>query len=113
MVIVGVGLVTWCVCMPNVGTLATVLFFAGPLVGSTIWPILAGLFWKRTNKTGAVLAMLLGSVVGLWAYFAIGWYTASLIGTVVSFVVVMSTTLLWPGSFDWHKLANGKEAAQA
>jgi Na+/proline symporter len=112
-VIVFVGLVTWAVCLPKVGTLATVLFFAGPLVGSTIWPIIAGLFWKRVNANGAVLAMLLGSSIGLFAYFQIGWYTASLIGTAVSFLTVIGTTLLRPHTFDWRTLEATKEAVQA
>jgi Na+/proline symporter len=109
-VIVLVGLITWSVCLPKVGTLATVLFFAGPLVGSTIWPIIAGLFWKRANATGAVWAMLLGSSIGLIAYFQIGWYTGSLIGTAVSFLTVVVTTLWRPHAFDWGALAAKKEA---
>ena len=113
LVIVTVGLITWGVCLPKVGTLATVLFFAGPLVGSTIWPIIAGLFWKRANGTGAVLAMILGSAIGLIAYFQIGWYTASLIGTAVSFLTVVVTTLVRPGAFDWRTLAVEKAVVQA
>ncbi len=109
-VIVCVGLVTWAICLPKVGTLATVLFFAGPLVGSTIWPIITGLFWKRTNRAGAVLAMVLGSIIGLGAYWTIGWFTGALVGTAVSFLTVMLTTLLLPGTFDWRTLAAGRKA---
>jgi Na+/proline symporter len=112
-VIILVGLVTWAVCLPKVGTLATVLFFAGPLVGSTIWPIIAGLFWRRVNATGAVLAMVLGSSIGLFAYFQIGWYTASLIGTAVSFLTLVGTTLLRPRAFDWGALTAEKEVQRA
>jgi len=113
MVIVAVGLTTWAICLPKVGTLATVLFFAGPLVGSTIWPIISGLFWQRCNPAGAVLAMVLGSAVGLIAYVQIGWYTATLISTAMSFLTVIGTTLLWPRAFDWRSLAGGKEAVPA
>ncbi len=98
------GLVTWLICRLNIGTLAEILFFAGPLVGSTIWPVAAGLFWKRTNPTGAFAAMLLGSLIGLICYFQIGWYTASLVGAAVSMVIVITTTLLWPRDFDWKTL---------
>lgn len=103
-VILGVGLLTWSICFPKVGTLATVLFFAGPLVGSTIWPIITGLYWKRTNPAGATLAMLLGSVVGLVAYFRLGWYTASLIGTAVSMLITLSFTWMAPREFAWDTL---------
>jgi Na+/proline symporter len=106
-VIIGIGLVTWLICVPRVGTLASVLFFAGPLVGSAIWPIIAGLYWQHTNRHGAVAAMLLGSVGGLITYFAVGWYAASLIGTAVSMVVVVVTTRFAPQSFDWKRLDAG------
>jgi len=103
-VIVTVGAITWGVCLPKVGTLATVLFFAGPLVGSTIWPILAGLYWKRASGEAAVVAMVLGSGVGLLAYFQIGWYTASLIGTGVSLLITVTVPVLLPGTFRWSQL---------
>lgn len=103
-VILGMGLLTWLVCLPRIGTLASVLFFAGPLVGSTLWPILAGLFWRDSNPTGATLAMLMGSSVGLIAYFTIGWYIATLVGTTVSMLVVVLSTLAAPRRFDWSRL---------
>ncbi len=103
-IIIGLGVLAWMVCLPRVGTLATVLFFAGPLVGSTIWPIVTGLFWKKANATGAFLAMLLGSGIGLIAYFYLGWYTASLIGASVSMVVTVLFSWLKPGEFSWETL---------
>lgn len=103
-IIIGLGLFTWLVCLPRIGTLATVLFFAGPMVGSTIWPIAAGLFWKTTNPFGAVLAMILGSAIGLIAYFQLGWYTASLIGAAVSMIVVTVSTVFFPRTYDWKQL---------
>ena len=108
-VIVGVGITTWAICLPKIGTLATVLFFAGPLVGSTIWPIIAGLFWRSANPFGAVLAMILGSTIGLLAYSRIGWYSGALVGTAVSFVVVVLASLVRPQSFDWNLLATRGE----
>ena len=103
-IIIGLGLFAWLACLPKIGTLATVLFFAGPMVGATIWPIATGLFWKKANANGALLGMVCGSVIGLIAYFQIGWYTASLIGAAVSMLVVIITTKLFPGDFDWQML---------
>lgn len=126
-VIACTGLVTWLVCLPwrsfgewresggqfweeviaegqPIGTLATVLFFAGPLVGSAIWPVLTGLYLKRASELGAVLAMVIGSGVGLWAYFEHGWYTASLVGTAASFIVTMANLALTRREFDWARL---------
>ncbi len=103
-IIIGLGVLTWAVCMPRIGTLADVLFFAGPMVGSTIWPIATGLFWKKANPIGAISGMLLGSILGLIAYFQIGWYAASLIGASVSMVCVILATMLVPRDFDWNSL---------
>jgi urea-proton symporter len=103
-IIIGLGLLTWALCMPRLNYLLQVLFFAGPLVGSAIWPVAAGLYWKKANPTGALWAMILGSAVGLVAYFQIGWFTAALIGAAVSAVVVCLTTWLAPREFDWSRL---------
>jgi len=100
----GLGLFTWAVCIPRIGTLASVLFFAGPLVGAMIWPIITGLYWRSANRAGAVGGMLLGAGVGLVCYFAIGWYVASLIATAVSMVWVLACAWLSRSRFDWDEL---------
>lgn len=104
LIIVGLGIFAWAVCMPRIGTLATTLFFAGPMVGATIWPIASGLFWKKANKQGAIWGMLLGSVIGLIAYNYLGWYTGSLIGAAVSMLVVITSTALSKSRFNWKLL---------
>lgn len=103
-VTLGLGVLTWLVCLPRIGTLATVLFFAGPLVGAMIWPIVAGLYWRRANSAGAIGAMLAGAGVGLFCYFTIGWYVATLIATAVSMIWVMGATALGKSRFDWARL---------
>jgi len=102
----GVG--TWAVCVPRIGTLASVLFFAGPLVGAMIWPIVTGLYWRRANSVGAIGGMLLGGGIGLVSYFQIGWYVASTIGTAVSMVWVLGAAWLSKDRYDWNLL---KEAS--
>ena len=103
-IIIGLGFLTWLVCLPRVGTLATVLFFAGPLVGSTIWPIATGLYWKNASTKGALWAMLLGSTIGLFAYFQLGWYTATLISAAVSMLTVVIFRMFVKEDFDWTHL---------
>lgn len=100
-VIAGLGLAAWVVCLPRIGTLATVIFFAGPLVASTIYPIAMGLFWKSASAKGAIFAMVAGSAIGLFAYFYLGWYTASLIGASVSIIVTTAFAKWQPENFDW------------
>ncbi|AKM10720.1 sodium:solute symporter family transporter [Croceicoccus naphthovorans] len=104
MVTLGLGVLTWLVCLPRIGTLATVLFFAGPLVGAMIWPIVTGLYWRSANALSAVGAMVLGAGVGLICYFAIAWYVATLIATAVSMVWVLVVCALSSSRFDWTRL---------
>ncbi|MEZ4762451.1 MAG: urea transporter [Calditrichia bacterium] len=103
-IIVFIGVLTWLICLPRVGTLADVLFFAGPMVGSTIWPIVTGLYWRKASATGAFWGMLLGSLCGLVSYFELGWYTSSLIGAAVSMIVVIIARVVSKTSFDWKDL---------
>jgi Na+/pantothenate symporter len=91
-------------CWWRLTSLAQMIAFTGAVVGSAIWPIVAGLYWERASRVGAPLAMLLGSALGLWAYFAIGFYTAALVGAAVSMVVMLLATWLAPSSFDWALL---------
>ncbi|MEN7547113.1 urea transporter [Rapidithrix thailandica] len=104
-IIIGLGTLAWLVCLPRISDLATVLFFAGPMVGSTIWPIISGLFWKKASTQGAFWGMLLGSVIGLSAYFYLGWYTASLIGAAVSMITVLIFRQWQPDEFEWESLS--------
>jgi Na+/proline symporter len=109
-VTLGLGAIAWLVCSVEDADLGSVLFRAGPLVGSTIWPLLAGLYWRRTNPASAVGAMVAGTATGLYAYYAVGWYTAALVGTFVSMCVLVVWTLAAPRSFDWGSLQR-REAA--
>lgn len=104
LIILGLGLATWLVCLPRVGNLMTVLFYAGPFVGSAIWPVIAGLYWRRASELGAVMAMIAGSATGLYAYSVFGWYTASLIATVISMLVMVGMTAFSRSQFNWAKL---------
>jgi Na+/proline symporter len=104
MVIVSLGGLAWLVCLPRIGTLATVLFFAGPMVASTIYPVVMGLFWKSASPKGALWAMVAGSATGLVAYFELGWYTASLIGATVSIIVTFMFARWRPDRFEWARL---------
>ncbi len=104
LIIIGLGLATWLICLPRLGNLMTVLFYAGPFVGSAIWPIISGLYWRRANKYGAITAMVSGSAIGLYAYTAFGWYTASLVATIVSMLVTIAFTIFSSTRFDWSLL---------
>jgi Na+/proline symporter len=104
LIIVLLGVITWLLCLPRLATLGELLFFMGAFVASTIWPILAGLYWRNANPLGATLAMVLGTAAGLTAYFQIGFYVAALVSAVVSMTLVIITTLMKPQRFDWQQL---------
>jgi Na+/proline symporter len=103
-VICALALAAWLVCRTENEDLGTVLFRAGPMIGSVIWPIIAGLYSRRAPARGAIAAMIAGSLIGLWAYYALGWYTAALIGTAVSMVVMIVSSRLAPAQFEWVSL---------
>ena len=91
--------------MLNKSDLASVLFFSGPLVASCIWPILGGLYFRRPGPWAAAAAIVLGSGIGLAAYFTIGWFVASLVGAAVSGIVFATLTILAPIRFDFRSLS--------
>ncbi len=110
LLIVFLGIVTWAICVPRLGRLNEVLFISGPLVGSAIWAVVFGLFYRRVNRRAVLLGMILGSSLGVIAYYQIGWFTASLIGSGISLFIIAVGTLLRPDSFDWKSLNELPEA---
>ena len=107
-IILFLGVVTWLICLPRIATLGSLLQYLGAFVASTIWPIIAGLYWRRANTSGALLAMVLGTVTGIWAYFAIGFYVAALVSAAVSMLIVVTSAWLRPNNFDWARLASAE-----
>ena len=105
LIILLLGALTWLICLPRVATLGSLLQYLGAFVASTIWPIATGLYWKRANAAGALLAMLLGTTSGIWAYFNIGFYVAALVSAAVSMSVVLVSVFVNREEFDWTLLA--------
>ncbi|MDD3519527.1 MAG: urea transporter [Chromatiales bacterium] len=112
-VVLGLGLLTWLLCLPRLTTLAELLYFTGAFVASTIWPIVAGLYWRRANPAAASWAMLLGTAIGLASYFLIGFYVAALVSAAVSMAVVLFGVWLRPGEFAWERLARTRAGGDA
>ena len=103
-VILLLGIITWLLCLPRLTTLASLLHFTGAFVASTIWPIVAGLYLRRASSAGATVAMLGGTLLGLWSYFAIGFYVAALVSAVVSMLLVLLSMWLKPDKYEWSLL---------
>lgn len=94
-VIVGVGVLVWGLAIPH-WPIINALFISGPLVGSLIWPVIAGLFWKKINRSIVIAGIIAGSAVGVWVYFSLGWFTASLVGAGVSMVATILARFISP-----------------
>lgn len=109
-VIVGLGAVTWLLCVPQVATLAALLNFTGAFVASTIFPIVVGLYQARLNGRYAAVAMAMGTIIGLIAYFSIGFYVAALLSCLVSAVITGVGVWRSRSRFDWNAL-NEQEGA--
>jgi urea-proton symporter len=107
LVVIGIGVVTLALSWPRLDSLASVLFFTGALVASTIWPVAYGLYWRSANRVAAIAAMVAGSACGLLAYTLIAPYCAALISAAVSALVMAVGTQLWPERFSWHILKEG------
>ncbi|WP_428634536.1 sodium:solute symporter family protein [Sedimenticola sp.] len=102
--ILSLGLLTWLLCLPRLATLGELLNFTGAFVASTIWPIVFGLYRTRLSGVYAGVAMVLGTVVGLVAYFHIGFYVAALTSCFISFGVCLGGLVLRDAEFDWRQL---------
>lgn len=109
-VILGLGVFTWALCLPRISTLGELLYFTGAFVASTIWPIVIGLLYRRGSGLNASLAMILGTSIGLYSYFAIGFYVAALVSAAVS-LIVMLPCLFAKDDFNWAQLDESNRAA--
>ena len=98
------GIGTWVLCLPRVATLGELLNFTGAFVASTIWPIVFGLYRTRLSGNYAGLAMAFGTILGLIAYFKVGFYVAALTSCLISLLVCLIGLLLADDQFQWHKL---------
>lgn len=104
-VIILLGVGTWLLCLPRITTLASLLYFTGAFVASAIWPIVFGLYFRWATGLAATLAMLAGTAIGLYSYYAIGFYVAALVSCAVSLVVITLVSVLQKQQFDFTSLA--------
>ncbi|MEB3158353.1 MAG: urea transporter, partial [Synechococcus sp.] len=104
LLVVGLAVVTLALSWPRLDSLASVLFFTGALVASTVWPVACGLYWRTANRRAAIIAMLSGSAVGLTAYGLIAPYCAAVFSAAVSALVMVVGSQCWPERFDFALL---------
>ncbi|QZN91855.1 sodium:solute symporter family protein [Idiomarina abyssalis] len=107
--ILGLGILTWLLCLPRIATLGALLNFAGAFVASTIWPILLGLYQRRLTGGYAAAAMAFGTLFGMLGYFAIGFYVAALTSCAVSGLICLIGIIRSDKKFDWNQLDEGEQ----
>jgi Na+/proline symporter len=107
-IIVGLGVFTWLMCFPRITTLASLLYFTGAFVASAIWPIVFGLYFRRTSSLGASLGMVAGSGLGLLAYFTIGFYVAALVSCAISLITIVICSAVDSQEFDFKSLESSR-----
>lgn len=110
--ILGLGILTWLLCMPRIATLGALLNFAGAFVASTIFPILLGLYNRRLPGRYAAAAMAFGTGVGLCSYFIIGFYVAALSSCAVSGLICAVGVWRSREQFDWQQLDEQTDSDQ-
>ncbi|MCB1230200.1 MAG: urea transporter [Verrucomicrobiae bacterium] len=93
-----VALISWALAISGLD-LDVVLFSAGGLVASLIWPIIAGLFWKGCNRALVLAGIVLGVATGYYFYFEIETYTGALAGGAVSMVFTILSYFIHPKPF--------------
>ena len=84
-----VSLIAWALALSG-WNIDLVLFSAGALVASLIWPVIAGLFWKRLNRPLVIAGIIAGCACGMWAYFELQTYTGALVGAAVSMAFTLA-----------------------
>ncbi|MGB6223115.1 sodium:solute symporter family transporter [Haloferula sp.] len=96
-VTLSVGALAWTLAVPR-WPLVDVLYSSGPLVASLIWPVIAGLYWKRINRPVVLGGIITGCTLGVIAYYHpdFGWYTASLIGAAISMLATIAARWIAP-----------------
>ena len=97
--------IAWLVALPG-HNLDTVLFSAGGLVASLIWPIIAGLFWKRCNRALVLCGIVGGVITGYVCWFYVQTYVAALAGGAVSMIFTLLSRVVAPKPFPERTTAS-------
>ncbi|MDX1706420.1 sodium:solute symporter family protein [Pseudidiomarina sp.] len=102
--IIGLGVLTWLICLPQLATLGALLNFAGAFVASTIFPVVLGLYQPRLRGGYAAAAMVVGTLSGLAGYFLVGFYVAALVSCLVSAIICAIGVWRCRTVFDWQQM---------
>jgi Na+/pantothenate symporter len=80
------------------------LFFLGVINVAFVFPIIAGLWWEKTNPQVVFVATIAATVVGYTAYFTLGANQGIILSGWVSCLTTYVGSYLRPNDFDWRQL---------
>lgn len=92
-----IAAIAWLLAIPA-WPVHKVLYSAGGLVASLIWPVIAGLYWIRINPTIVMVGAVIGCAAGYYCNFNLGWWTAALAGASVSMVFTFAGRYISPST---------------
>lgn len=101
-----VGIAGLIFSLPQILTMLEMLIFLGVINAAFIFPIVLGLWWEKTNPTVVFLAVILATATGYAVYFAIGDLQGIVVSGWVSFLVIVTGSLIRPSDFNWQQLYN-------
>jgi Na+/proline symporter len=94
-VIIATGTLTWALALPE-WNIVQAFYSSGPLVGTLIWPVIAGIFWKKYNRPLILTGIIVAAVCGIIVYFQIAWYSATLVSAALSMLFTLAAKFIAP-----------------
>lgn len=99
-----VGALGFVFSLPRILTMLQMLFFLGVINVAFVFPIVAGLWWEKTNPQVVFIATTAATLIGYTAYFTLGANQGIILSGWVSCLVTYGGSYLRPADFDWRRL---------
>lgn len=101
---IAVGVLGLLLSLPQILTMLQMLIFLGVINAAFLFPIIAGLWWEKTNPQAVLIAVIAATIVGYVVYFTIGDLQGVIASGWVSFILTYGISLLQPDEFEWQNL---------
>lgn len=101
---IAVGIVGMIFSLPQILTMLQMLIFLGVINAAFLFPIVLGLWWKKTSSEAVFVAVLLATIIGYYVYFTVGSLQGIVASGWVSFVVTVVGSFIRPDDFNWRRL---------
>lgn len=99
-----IGAIGFVFSLPQVTTLLQLLIFLGVINAAFLFPIIAGLWWRKTSSNAVFAATVIGPAIGYVVYFTIGSLQAVIVSGWISFAITYGASFIWSADFNWKDL---------